>query len=215
MIAREARDETQKIITERPDSLPASSITAIIMSALAVEAFINELAEMADMVQLSREGIASTAADLLQDLANALSEVENDKGSTALKYQMAYKILSGHTFPRGDSPFQEFRQLFKLRDLLVHLRPGDRHSSSGHVEPRESLIRDFQHKGLTRTRGRGPGDPLGGTSWLQEIETAQMAAWAYCAACGIIRTVGEAIPTDPPRTGGADFFRTTTQTLPA
>jgi hypothetical protein len=212
-IAREARDETQRVVTGNPDALPTSSITAIILSALAVEAFINELAEAADMAEIGREGISSSSLDVLRDLAGALKEVEEDKGSIGLKYQMAYKILSGHTFPRGQTPFQEFRELVALRNLLVHLRPGDRHSSSGHVEPASRIIRDFQNKGLTRTKGRKPGDPLGGMSWLQEIQTSQMAAWAYQAACDIIRAVGAVLPNDP-LAGSIDFSRTTTQSLP-
>ncbi len=128
---------------------------------------------------------------------------------------MAYKILAGHTFSRGSPPFQEFQQLLSLRNLLIHLRPGDTHSSSGHVVPREKLIKTFQQKGLTRTRGRKPGDPLGGMSWLLEIETAEMAAWAYQAACGIIKALGEALPEDPPVTASVDMFKATTQALPA
>jgi hypothetical protein len=214
-IARDARDETQRVMAENPAALPTSPIIAIIMSALAVEAFVNELAEKADMAQLGREGIPSAALDLLQDLANALSEVENDRGSPALKYQIARKVLTGHTFPRGSSPFQEFQELFNLRNLLIHLRPGDAISASGHVEPKDKLIKTFQQKGMTRTRGRKPGDPRGGTSWLQEIQTAKMADWAYHAACGIIQALGEAIPEDPPATAGIDMFRASTQTLPA
>ena len=48
-IAREERDETRRVMAADPQALPASSITSIVMSALAVEAFINELAEAADM----------------------------------------------------------------------------------------------------------------------------------------------------------------------
>jgi hypothetical protein len=47
-----------------------------------------------------------------------------------------------------------------------------------------------------------------------EIETAEMAIWAYRAACGIIEAVGEVIPTDPPRTGGIDNLKNFTQNLP-
>jgi hypothetical protein len=213
-IAREERDETRTVMAADPQALPASSITSIVMSALAVEAFINELAEAADMAQLGREGITSAALDHLQDLANALKEVEDDRGSVTLKYQVAYRILSGRTFPRGSSPFQEFKQLVTLRNLLVHLRPGDRHSPSGHVEPKEGLIREFQQKGYTRTRGRKACDPLGGTSWLQEIQTIQMADWAYDAARSIIAAVGDAIPTDPPRTAGIEMFKQAAQNIP-
>lgn len=213
-IAREARDETQKIIASNSAALPGSSLVAIIMSALAAEAFVNELGEAADMARIGREGILSPALDSLQDLANALTEVEDDRGSTALKYQMAYRILSGHTFPKGSSPYQEFRELMNLRNLLVHLKPGDTHSQTGHVVPREKLIREFQQRGLTRIRGRKPGEPLGGMSWLTEIQTAEMAAWAYQAASAIIGAVGEALPTDPPRSGFIDYLKTATQTLP-
>ena len=196
-------------------ALPASSITSIVMSALSVEAFINELAEAADMAQLRRDGITSAALVQLQDLTNALKEIEDSQGSVALKYQIAYLILSGGTFQRDRSPFQEFKQLVTLRNLLVHLKPGDRHSQSGRVEPKQSLIRDFQQKGYTRTRGWKAGDPLGGMSWLQEIQTAQMADWAYNAARSIIAAVGKAIPTDPPRTAGIEMLKRATQDIPA
>jgi hypothetical protein len=155
-----------------PKALPASSITSIVMSALGVEAFINELGEAADMTQIRLGGITSPTLVKLQDLANTIKEVEDSQGTVTLKYQMAYLVLSGSTFPRGGSPFQEFKQLVTLRNLLVHLKPGDRHSSSGHIEPRQSLIREFQQRGYTRSRGRKAGDPLGGMSWLQEIQTA-------------------------------------------
>jgi len=52
-------------------------------------------------------------------------------------------------------------------------------------------------------------------SWLLEIETAEMAAWAYQAACGIIKALGEALPEDPPVTASVDMFKATTQALPA
>jgi hypothetical protein len=198
-----------------PQVLPASSITSIVMSALAVEAFINELAEAADMAQIGREGITSCALIQLQDLANILKEAEDSQGSVTLKYQVAYLVISGGTFPRGRSPFQEFKQLVTLRNLLVHLKPGDRHSSSGHVEPSQSLIREFQQKGYTRTPGRKTGDPLGGMSWLQEIQTVQMADWAYSSARSIIAAVGAVIPEDYPRTAGIEMLKRATQNITA
>lgn len=222
-VAREERDETRRVMAADSQALPASSITSIVMSALAVEAFINELAEAADMAQIGREGITSAALVQLQDLANALKEIEDSQGSVVLKYQMAYLILSGGTFQRDRSPFQEFKQLVTLRNLLVHLKPGDRHTQSGHVEPKQNLIRDFQQRGYTRTRGRKAGDPisgegrdpLGGMSWLQEIQTVQMADWAFNAARSIIAAVGEAIPTDPPRTAGIEMLKRATQDIPS
>jgi len=161
-IAREQRNETRTVMFADPRALPDSAIISIVMSALAVEAFINELAEAADMAQIGRQDITSPALGKLQDLANAIKEVEDSQGSVALKYQMAYLVLTGATFPRGIAPFQGFKQLVTLRNLLVHLKPGDKHSSSGYIEPSQSLIREFQQRGFTRTRGRQPGDPAKG-----------------------------------------------------
>ena len=105
-IAREERGETRRVMAADPQALPVSSITSIVMSALAVEAFINELAEAADMAQIGREGITSPALVQLQDLANSLKEVEDSQGSVTLKYQIAYLVLSGGTFPRGVRHFK-------------------------------------------------------------------------------------------------------------
>jgi hypothetical protein len=46
-IATQARDKANEIQTANPDSWPPEALSAIMFSALAVEAFINELAEAA------------------------------------------------------------------------------------------------------------------------------------------------------------------------
>jgi hypothetical protein len=196
-IAREARDKAIVIMSDNPYAVPAEAIVAILMSALATEAFINELAEWTDMTTETRSSGASAIYDLLRDVANSLAEVETDKGSTALKYQVTAKMLSGSTFPRGQAPFQDFRDLLSLRDLIVHLRPGDTVGPEGNVSPRARLIRNFQQGGLTRTRGQQPGLDSPGMSWLMEIQTASMAAWAYQAGAGIISALGRMLPTGP------------------
>jgi hypothetical protein len=122
-IAREARDKATEIMSGNPNAVPTEAIVAMVMSALATEAFINELAEWADMTTAHLESGASVSHDLLRDVANTLAELEANRGSTALKYQVTAKILSGSTFPPGEAPFQDFRNLLSLRDLIVHLRP--------------------------------------------------------------------------------------------
>lgn len=65
---------------------------------------------------------------------------------------------------------------------------------------------------MTRTRGRKHDDPKGGTPWLLEIETAEMASWAYRAARNIIVKLGESIPpTGLQFTLGIDFLKIATQ----
>ncbi len=102
--------------------------------------------------------------------------------------------LSGHAFPRGEAPFQEFAWLVKLRNDLVHPRNHDRTTPTGHMEPSSAAVRHLQRCGLTTTRGNDPDDVQGDVSWLLEIETSGVASWAYGAAREIIAALTEMFP---------------------
>jgi hypothetical protein len=62
-IARDARDKASEIMSRNPNSAPTDALVAIVMSALAAEAFINELAWWADMHTADIEIGASPALD--------------------------------------------------------------------------------------------------------------------------------------------------------
>src|SRR6266508_1432362 len=91
--AYEARNRTAAAIEAMPQAVPPDALITIVFSALGVEAFINELTEMAQRdADMYGPGFRST--DTLRDLAATLTEVENARGRVGLKYQMASKILS-------------------------------------------------------------------------------------------------------------------------
>jgi len=116
--AYDARNRTAAAIAANPAAMPADALIAIVFAALGVEAFINELAEMAQRdADMYGPGLGGTAT--LRDLATTLVEIEDARGPVELKYQMASKILSGRTFDQGAQPFQDFRDLMRLRDALV------------------------------------------------------------------------------------------------
>jgi hypothetical protein len=193
MIAREAHERAVAVQKNSPNAAPGDALVAVVFSALAVEAFINELTEMAErstVLSLPTENGAVT------DLGRTLSAIEDAKGPVELKYQMACKILSGKTLPQGEQPYQAFKNLMQLRNDLVHLRHRDRTDGAGYVSPKSGVVRNLQQQGLTLTRGRSPGDVPGGTSWLDELRTPGVAAWAYHAAASIITTLGEMVPDD-------------------
>ena len=137
---------------------------------------------------------------VLTDLADVLDEIEKGRGTLAFKYHMARRVLKGRTFPSGITPFQDFADLCKLRNLLVHLRPGDTLDEEGHIVPAEKVIVGFQQRGLAHRRPAGDRTPgTTGMSWLNDLQTAEMAAWAYTTACTIINAVIEMLPeTEPP-----------------
>jgi hypothetical protein len=195
-LAAEARDEARKMGTGPGASPAKEALNAILFSALAVEAFINELAEAAARNPDPLPESARQGAQALADLAALLSEIEDARGPIGLKYQLTSKILRGETFVAGRAPFQDFADLVRLRDELVHPRHRDKTTDAGHVQPVSRIVRDLQQRGLTTTTGRRPGDVPGGISWLDEIQSGGVANWAYKAAREIIVAVLEMLPDD-------------------
>jgi hypothetical protein len=141
------------------------------------------------------EVVIEPTGPVLDNLAATLNAMEQAHERIQAKYDAARKILTGRAFDHGTAPFQDFNNLMKLRDGLVHPRHLDRTTARGHTEPASSVVRDLQQRGLTRTRGRRRGDPLGGMSWLSEIYCGRTAAWAHKAACDVIVEVIRALPT--------------------
>jgi hypothetical protein len=195
--AAEARDNTKKVVADNPAAWPGHDVlAAILFSAIATEAFINDLGEIAEIDGRDAEEIQLPAAYMLADLAAVLASIEADKGGVQLKYHMAYRVLTGRAFQVNSPPFQDFNLLMRVRNLLVHPRQGDQHSEHGHIEPASRDIRTLQQRGLTQTRGRRPGDPGGGMSWMNELYTERMATWAHATARDIIVAVIEELPGD-------------------
>lgn len=212
--AYEARNRTKQAIDASPESMPPDALIAIVFSAFGAEAFINELAELAQRdVDHSKEVLND--AETLRDLAAILTEIEETRGQVELKYQMASKVLSGRTFPRGKQPFQDFRDLMRLRDALAHIRQGDKTDDAGRISPRHDVVRRLQQMGRTRTRGRRPDDIPGGMSWLNELETTGAATWAYQAAYNIVTAIGNMLPGDEPGAFGILALKEITLWLPA
>lgn len=193
-LAAQARDRAQQAAAGGEGQPTSEALTAILFAALATEALINELPEAASRAANLHPDVPGL--DILADLAATLDMTEKAQGQIDLKYQLASKILAGKTFPPGEAPFQDFANLITLRNELVHPRHRDRTTAAGHVEPVSRVVRDLQQRGLTTTRGRGPGDVPGGVSWLGEIKSSGVASWAYNAAREIIVALLGMLPDD-------------------
>jgi hypothetical protein len=193
--AAEARDAAVQVETADPKAWPMrDALSAILFSALAAEAFINELPEAASRDAYAIRDLQLRAVSVLDDLAATLNAMEQAHERIQLKYDAARRILTGRAFDHGAARFHNFNDLMKLRDDLVHPRHRDRTTALGHTEPASPVVRDLRQRGLTRTRGRRPGDPMGGMSWLSELYCGRTAAWAHRAACGVIAELIRALP---------------------
>jgi hypothetical protein len=149
-----AKDGYQKASQGSEIHRQNDAIVAIVFSALALEAFINELLVIAKMEKLS-----GFSENWLDKLIEAIEEPSTDGipakkpngkwKSTREKFMLASEAL-GSEFDKGSSPYQDFADLFKLRDCLVHLKPEDL------IEPDEDEIYKYVgRKLIERLRSKG------------------------------------------------------------
>lgn len=105
------------------------AITAIMLSYSALEAFVNEVAKLS-FVLLKNESYqnqqgrmnSSAAIPQINTLALAMKVAEDNKASTAYKFDLAWEILSGSPIEKGDDLRQSIDTLNSLRNDLVHAK---------------------------------------------------------------------------------------------
>jgi hypothetical protein len=191
-IACEARDRAIAVTRANAAAWPSDAIVAILLGAASAEAFINELAEML-LIHKNAAKLPELPPQL-RACADALTEIEDARGSLNLKYLVASQTLSGSMFDKGSNPYQDFATLVKLRNDLIHLRPQDIFLD---VSPPATIqvpkyVEALQQRGLARS-------PPSGTmmSWFNRLQTAEMATWACATAHAIILAVLALTPDDP------------------
>ena len=163
------------------NALTDDALVAIIMSATASEAFINELA---DSVHVSRDSslYAGRISARLLACADILKEVEDAHGSVTLKYLVASFSLSGRTFETGKNPFQDFAELIKLRNAIVHLKPQDK------VGPKRTD--SLANRGLAHSTDTYQ------MAWVDRLQTPECAAWAVKTARNIMLSINAMTPSE-------------------
>ena len=96
-----------------------AGIDAIIFSAIAAEAFPNDLATWAAYEVNGDKRVSPQLAAAVE----ILTQAESDRVQIKLKYQLVYYALTGLALPKGKPPFQDFAFLVDLRNALVHHKP--------------------------------------------------------------------------------------------
>lgn len=179
-IAKESYYKAQQgfIIHRQNDAL-----VAIIFAALSLEAFINELGDLA------RNAKASGHEEyFLNGLIDAIDESQGSK-NTLDKFMMASVALS-NKFDKGKHPYQDFADLFKLRDCLVHLKPKDRlkiDDDSNWFYSGRKLIGRLRSKGILQEHTKIESITL-------LVSTATAARWACNTASAMVNAILDRIP---------------------
>jgi hypothetical protein len=187
-IARIASDRAQQYAEEAGKPvLTADAVVAIVLAVTAAEAFINELAEVAeiDLVRFEPDDYPDIAS-----LGATMKELEEAKVSITGKYQVTAIVLSGSPFDRGSNPFQDFADLVRLRNLIVHLKPREDWELGGEPIGGPKTLARFENAGMTYASG----DAL--LSWFNKLQTPAIAQWACDVALDMVRGLIAKIPAE-------------------
>ncbi|MDB9308865.1 hypothetical protein PN471_09490 [Aphanizomenon sp. CS-733/32] len=163
------------------------ALVSIIFSALALEAFINEIPALAKCEK--QDG--STEA-FLDKLIDAIEESDSKKKNTQHKFMLASEALNSD-FKKGDKLYQNFADLFKLRDCLVHLKPEDIIE-----EQEDGEIKYFGRKLLQNLRSKGiyldtPSESIS-ESIIVKVSTAKAAFWACTTVSEMVNAILDKLP---------------------
>lgn len=160
------------------------ALVSIVFSALALEAFINELLSLAKDAKQ-----AGATEAFLDKLIDSIDESASDKKNTREKFMSASEALDS-SFNKGENPYQDFADLFRLRDCLVHLKPEDR------IEAGENGEIKYLGRNLTaRLRSKGifqSYTQLNSITLL--VSTANAAMWACNTASVMVNSILDKIP---------------------
>ncbi len=165
----------------QPKITTADSVSAIILSAVATEAFINELGRRLTLLQK----LELTSVEEWITVGTFLEELEAEHVQVTAKYLLISKLLPGEPLKKGEQPFQDFR-------LLINVRNDFAHPKAQQKPPKYFEV--FENRGWTYNKKTDKPKLYG---WMTQLETPEIACWACRSAHNIIWNIIE-------RFGGTD-----------
>jgi len=205
LLFRNALEVCQAISTP-PDMVPhrSEALASILFAALATEAFVNELGELAKVFTIGRSDLPGWIATL----TSILEEAEESKASVETKYQFAKFVLTGQPYDEGAQPYQDLALLTDVRNSLVHIKSVSakmEKKDSGEyewTEPRlmvrlmrrlQELSIKYSDDSLRRVTERSDSNFVI-ADLVSLLSSQSVATWACRAAAGIINATIDSIP---------------------
>ena len=175
-----------KKAAERSKKDRQESIVAIILSAICLEAFINEFEDMLSKY-ISEEDPVS-----LKTLKHFLRDLEEGKASIKTKVKTVLYILTQDIPKKGELPYQDFSFLIDLRNHLVHRKPEKFNWYFGDTDKEYDHHRFVKYLlGRNVIKKPKPGQL---PSWSQYIECQEVAYWACNTVKAMINEIISVIP---------------------
>lgn len=185
----------------------SDALTSIVFAAASLEAFMNELTAYLAFIIGSRD-----VPDWAVTLHHILDEAEEYHASIQMKYLLTSFVLTGKSFSKGDSVYQAFDLLMKLRNAVVHTKT--LHSTHEYrdgqwlppVEPR--IISDLRSTGVLADVETLLGELYDSTgriqatfqaNWIDRVSTRAAARWACNASANMIAAIRDGMPDENTR----------------
>lgn len=179
---------------------PTFGLDGVLFSAIAAEAFPNDLSQM---LQIFAK--CGTLPEPLAAARDLLPEFEQQKLQIRSKYQMLFYVLRGQSLNLGELPYQDFDLLITLRNELVHPKAGlvrrDQDGAIYEASVRRLLDR-LKQRGLLDERFAKFERP-----WRNQLESRAAAIWALSAVSRIVTLICDSIPESRTRRDYTDDLR--------
>jgi hypothetical protein len=155
------------------------AISAIILSAISTESFINEVAVRLAEVGSTKVLPEGQSCDF-KGIGEILKSLEEAHVQTTAKYLTAAHLLPGDPLKKGSKPYQDFKLLIDIRNHLVHPKP---------VKKEPSFVKVFRDKGWTTDVHMELPKMLPHTLWITQLMTPYVACWACRTSREIIHHI--------------------------
>lgn len=177
-----ALEAAKSISAPRREGGKREALVSVVFAAVSLEAFLNELTELArDFAgDENASPVTSAFAQLMPQLARL---------SIAPKFNMAHWMLTGGPYDADSQPFQALTLLFQVRNDLVHFKP-DPLTEEGEPKPTHTTLEKLWSKNILNDSSAPESD----RSWVQAVGTRAVAEWACNAASLVVADLVSKLP---------------------
>jgi hypothetical protein len=88
------------------------TLVSLVFAAAALEAFLNESVYLAENTR--------DASPVVSTFAQVMADAEESKAQIQAKFQLSNLVLTGKSYDKGAPPYQDFADLFAVRNSLMH-----------------------------------------------------------------------------------------------
>lgn len=181
-------DELLRLAKEackRSESDPSEAIVAVVLSAVSIEAFLNDMVEFASAYS-DMDGEPEEVAAF----ASILKDLESQRAQIRLRVQIGYYIFEKKKLNKGELPYQDFHLLMDLRNALVHKKP-EKWTWSGDDQEYEPhrLVKRLADRKVIR---QAPSDKPPEFFFL--VCSSAVARWSYNVAVDMVQFLADCVP---------------------